>query len=323
MINLTFLETFVWVARLKSFTLAARRLNATQAAVSSRVAALEAELGVKLFVRGARSLSLTPSGVEALARAGPLLENAHVFVDQLTETNQISGSLRIGAINIVSHTWLTDLIRAIKENFPGLTPEVYAETSLKLLDLLRVGEIDLALIIGPVFEPSYVSIELCRYSCHWMASPGLHFDPRPVNLEDLVRHTVISPPKESKFHGHITRFFCQHRHHNIRFFTANSLEAIIRMTIAGVGIATIPPVVVLKELARGELALLETEKSIPPMDIHAVWFEGPTQCAPAAIAELARQVAYDFSSRSNPAWVCDSTAMIKSACPKNSAYKPE
>ena len=310
MINLTFLETFVWVARLKSFTRAARRLNATQAAVSSRIAALEAELGVKLFVRGSRSLSLTPSGVEALTRAEPLLENARVFVDQLTGTDRIPDTLRIGVVNIISHTWLTDLIRVIKDSFPGLTLEVYAETSLRLFDLLRGGEIDLALIIGPVSEPGYVSIELCAYPCHWMASPSLHFEQGPVNLEDLARHTVISSPKHSKPHGDITRFFCQNRHHDIRFFTANSLGAIIRMTIAGVGIATLPPIVVLKELERGELVLLETEKSIPPMGVHAVWFDGPTQRAPATIAELARQVAYDFSSRSDPAWVRDSTAMM-------------
>ena len=81
------------------------------------------------------------------------------------------------------------------------------------------------------------------------------------------------------------------------------------MTITGIGIATISPIVVLKELDRGELVLLETEQSIPPMGIHAVWFDRPAQCAPATIAELARQVAYDFSSRSDPAWAWDGAAI--------------
>ncbi len=80
------------------------------------------------------------------------------------------------------------------------------------------------------------------------------------------------------------------------------------MTITGIGIATIPPIVVLKELDRGELVLLETEQSIPPMGIHAVWFDGLAQCAPATIAELARQVAHDFSSRSDPTWAWDGAA---------------
>lgn len=101
MVNLTFLETFVWVARLKSFTLAAERLNATQAAISSRVAALESELGVKLFYREHRRLSLTPQGVEALARAEQVLQTARTFVDEVTGAGQIRGTLRIGVIQFL------------------------------------------------------------------------------------------------------------------------------------------------------------------------------------------------------------------------------
>lgn len=52
--NLRFLETFVWVARLKSFRLTAEKLFTTQASVSSRIAALEADLGVKLLLRDSR-----------------------------------------------------------------------------------------------------------------------------------------------------------------------------------------------------------------------------------------------------------------------------
>lgn len=60
--NLRFLETFVWVARLKSFRLTAEKLFTTQASVSSRIAALEADLGVKLLLRDSRGVSLTPEG---------------------------------------------------------------------------------------------------------------------------------------------------------------------------------------------------------------------------------------------------------------------
>lgn len=53
--NLRFLETFVWVARLKSFRLTAEKLFTTQASVSSRIAALEADLGVRLLLRDSRA----------------------------------------------------------------------------------------------------------------------------------------------------------------------------------------------------------------------------------------------------------------------------
>ena len=305
LINLTFLETFVWAARLKSFTLAAERLNSTQAAVSSRIAALEAELGLKLFTREHRRLSLTTKGLEALAKAEPLLHSARIFVDEMTGANGIQGMLRIGVIDTISYTWLIDLIRAAKETYPDLALELSADTSLRLLDMLRAGDIDLALIMGPVLEQNYVSVELCTYACHWVASPELEFPPGQVSLATLARHPVISFPKNSQPHEHITRFFRKNRLGGAPFFAANSLATIIRMTIDGIGVAAIPPIVVPRELARGELVLINAEQPIPPMRFHAVWFNGPAQLVPATIGELARQVAHDFVRRSDPIWGWD------------------
>ena len=312
MVNLTFLETFVWVARLKSFTLAAERLNATQAAISSRIAALEAELGVKLFHREHRRLSLTPQGVEALARAEPILQAARIFVEEVTGAGQIRGTLRLGVIDTISYTWLIDLVRTAKEIYPDLLLELTADTSLKLFDLLRAGELDLALIMGPVLEPSYQSLELCTYACHWVASPALKFPPGPVGPEDLARQMVISFPRNSQPHSHITRFFKDGQTAQPRFFlAANSLATIIRMTIDGFGVATIPPVVAPRELARGELVLLQAEQPIPPMRFHAVWFDGPSRLMPQTIAKLARQVALDFVRRCDPALAWDRAAQTR------------
>jgi DNA-binding transcriptional LysR family regulator len=301
MLNLNFLETFVWVARLKSFTLAAERLNATQAAISARIASLETELGVKLFYREHRRLSLTPQGVEALARAEPILNAARLFVQEVTGDDQIRGTLRIGVIDTISYTWLIDLIRKAKEIHPDLTLELTAETSLKLFESLKAGEIDLALIMGPVMEPSYLSVELCTYACHWVASPSLQVPAGPVSLADLARQMVISFPKNSQPYSHLSRFFQEGQTRQPRFFAANSLATIIRMAVDGIGVAAIPPIVAPREMARGELVLLQAEQPIPPMRFHAVWFDGPSRLVPATIAQLSRQVAQDFVSRSDPA----------------------
>ncbi len=301
MINLTFLETFVWVARLKSFTLAAERLNATQAAVSSRIATLEAELDLKLFFRGHRRLTLTPKGIEALALAEPLLQSARNFVQEVTGASRVSGTIRIGVIDTISYTWLIDLIRAANETYPELMLELSSDTSIRLFDMLRAGEIDLALIMGPVLEPNYISVELCTFACHWVASPALEFSPGLVNLEALARHMIISFPRSSQPHAHIARSFNQYRIGEARFFFASSLATIIRMTIDGLGVATIPPVVAARELGRNELVLINAKQPIPPMRFHAVWFDGPARLFPAIIAELAREVAHDFVRRSDPA----------------------
>src|SRR5207302_6668515 len=68
------LETFVWVARLGGFRLAAEKLNTTQPAISARVATLEQEFGVRLFERKQRRAALTAKGLELLGYAEQMLQ---------------------------------------------------------------------------------------------------------------------------------------------------------------------------------------------------------------------------------------------------------
>ena len=73
------LETFLWVARLKSFRLAAERLFLTQATVSHRIAVLEEELGVRLFVRDSKGVTLTPDGELVREHAERLVSQSHAL----------------------------------------------------------------------------------------------------------------------------------------------------------------------------------------------------------------------------------------------------
>src|SRR5262245_63968324 len=71
--NLRFIEAFVWVARLRSFRAASEKLHTTQTAISSRIASLESDFGVRLFERDKRTVTLTRSGEELLKYAEELL----------------------------------------------------------------------------------------------------------------------------------------------------------------------------------------------------------------------------------------------------------
>src|SRR5690606_35299524 len=113
--NTRFLETFVWVARLRSFSAAAERLNSTQAAISNRIRALEAELGVKLLDRNSRSVTLTREGRVAFAKAQRIVNLASAFVLDVSHPDAIQGSLSIGIIDTIIHTWFPDFAKLMRE----------------------------------------------------------------------------------------------------------------------------------------------------------------------------------------------------------------
>ncbi|MDU5679563.1 MAG: LysR family transcriptional regulator, partial [Pseudomonas aeruginosa] len=130
--NLKFLETFVWVARLKSFRLTAEKLFSTQASISSRIAVLEDELGVKLFVRDSRGVTLTPEGDKVLAYAERMMDTMHALKQSLDTGASTQGRIRIGAMDTVIHTWLSPLVARVTETFPAVEIELMADTARNL-----------------------------------------------------------------------------------------------------------------------------------------------------------------------------------------------
>lgn len=135
--NLKFLETFVWVARLKSFSLTAEKLFTTQAAISSRIAVLEGELGVKLFLRDSRGVSLTPQGLKVLEHAEQMLDTLHLLKQSIEAPSSKVGRIRIGVMDTVIHTWLSPLVTELMDHYPQVEIELVADTSLNLCDQLQ------------------------------------------------------------------------------------------------------------------------------------------------------------------------------------------
>jgi DNA-binding transcriptional LysR family regulator len=302
--NLTFLETFIWVAKLKSFTLAADRMHATQAAVSSRIASLERELGVKLFDREPREVRLTADGHFALERAERLVKQAQEFISEIAGEERLRGTVRIGVIDTISHSWLIDLIKRSNMLYPQINLELTADTSLRLTDGLIANELDVALMMGPLLRQDIVNVDLCTYSCRWVASPELNLHGRQLDVDDLAHFPIISFPKGAQPYEALRSYFHRQLETDTVLYATNSLATIIRMACDGIGVAALPSVVTWRERGRGELAELDVRQTFPPLSFHAVHVNSPNMMLPAAIANLAREVARDFCDRTDPslAW---------------------
>ena len=132
--NLKFLETFVWVARLQSFSLTAEKMFSTQAAISSRIASLEDELGLRLFVRDSRGVSLTPEGTKVLEYAEQMLEVQRALKQSLDKSTPQQGLVRIGVMDTVIHTWLSPLMSMLMQSFPAVEIEITADAARNLCE---------------------------------------------------------------------------------------------------------------------------------------------------------------------------------------------
>src|SRR5699024_8285422 len=118
------LEAFYWAVILGSFAAAAKRLFVTQSTISMRIRELELHLGVELFDRSSRAVKPTAVGLELMHYARRMLGLASQIKKQITPKAKYSEQIRIGVAEVISLTWLPQLLKKISMNFPQVRQEV-------------------------------------------------------------------------------------------------------------------------------------------------------------------------------------------------------
>ncbi|MDQ0705392.1 DNA-binding transcriptional LysR family regulator [Pseudomonas sp. W3I7] len=272
--NLKFLETFVWVAKLKSFRLTAEKLFTTQASISSRIAVLESELGVKLFLRDSRGVSLTPEGLKVLDYAEQMMVTMQGLKQSLETTSSKVGRIRIGAMDTVIHTWLSQLVAQLMEHFPRVEIELVADTALNLSDQLQKGFLDLILQTDLLRLETVRSLELASHPMAWIVASQSIYNRDYASLAELAQERIITYSKNSHPHQDVLSLMQANGVASPRMNCVNSVSAITRLLRDGFGIGALPPVLVMEELARGELVMLPMAQRLPNLQVVVSWRVG-------------------------------------------------
>lgn len=147
------LAYFVEVARLKNFTKAAERLRIAQPALSQQIKKLEQELGIKLFKRTGRGITLTEAGEQFFIGAEKTLAEAQMAKDSVKGfINFPQGKIMVGALESLVQTRLPSLLTAFSKEHPGIKVFIRENTTEPLLEALKKGELDLALAHSEVIH---------------------------------------------------------------------------------------------------------------------------------------------------------------------------
>src|SRR5262249_33206983 len=145
------LRYFCAVAETGSFSRAAEQSHVSQPSLSQQILKLEDELGARLFDRLGRSVRLTEVGKTFLPRARAVLHELEVARGDVTERKAaIGGPLPVGVIPTVAPYFLPPLLTSFSRKFPQVRLTVVEEITPVLLDRLRAGAIDLAVLALPL-----------------------------------------------------------------------------------------------------------------------------------------------------------------------------
>jgi LysR family transcriptional regulator, hydrogen peroxide-inducible genes activator len=283
--TLTELKYIVAVAREKHFGRAADACFISQPTLSVSIKKLEDELDVKLFERSANEVSVTPLGEEIVRQAQSVLEQA-ANIREIAKRGKdpVSGPLTLGVIYTIGPYLLPALVRQAIARTPQMPLMLQENFTVKLLEMLRTGEIDCAILAEP-FPDAGLAMAPLYDEPFMVALPNTHpmaYLPA-INAEALKQETMLLLGNGHCFRDHVLEVcpefarFSSHAEGIRKSFEGSSLETIKHMVAAGMGITVVPRLSVPKEslAAQAKAALGKgSKKKTEEAHVRYVPFEG-------------------------------------------------
>ena len=262
--TLTELKYIVAVGREKHFGKAAEACHVSQPTLSVAIKKLEEELQVKLFERNANEITVTPLGEEIVRQAQSVLEQA----DSIREIakrgkDPLAGALRLGIIYTIGPYLLPDLVRQVITHNPQMPLMLQENFTVKLLEELRTGEIDCAILAEPFPDTNLAMAPL--YDEPFVAAvPSSHPLAQRDNItaEEMKNETMLLLGNGHCFRDHVLEVcpefarFSSNAEGIRKSFEGSSLETIKHMVASGMGVTLVPRL----SVPKGEL-----ERARPPV----------------------------------------------------------
>ncbi len=246
--TLTELKYIVAVAREKHFGRAAEACFVAQPTLSVAIKKLEDELGVAIFERGGSEISVTPIGSQIIAQAEHVLEQTS-YIKNIAKQNKdpLVGPLRVGVIYTIAPYLLPQLVPTLIDTVPQMPLVLQENFTVKLIELLRAGELDAAIMALP-FNEQGLNVQPLYDEPFMVAVPRQHpwATRAALPAEELKTETMLLLGAGHCFRDQVLEVcpemsrFSNGSGGIARTFEGSSLETIRHMVASGIGITILP-----------------------------------------------------------------------------------
>lgn len=252
------LRTFVAVAREGSITRASELVHLSQPAVSAHIKAIEDALGLTLFERTARGMTLTREGERLLAKAEQTLAAHHELMDEATRLKgRLTGKLRLGAGSNSNHEAVGRLLTGLSERGPEVEVVLKHGTSLEILTGIRNGSLDAGFYneAGEP-EPDLSTLEVSRFGTYLAAPPGIVAPSEALDWKALAGLPWIYPAASACCGRTAENLFKTHRIRPKRTISVDREDVTRTLIGSGIGVGLLHAGTAKTARDRGEVELL-------------------------------------------------------------------
>ena len=289
------LAAFREVARQTNFSRAAARLGYAQSTVSAQIQGLERELGVRLFDRLARTVTLTTAGQALLPHAEQLLEVAAVARVAVTEAvagdGLLGGRITVSAPESLLTYRLPSVLRAFRVQQPGvaidLRPTAVGRFRGETRRAIATGSVDVAFVLDTPLDIAGFGVErLVREPISVIAAPGHRLATAqkavPADLDGEMLLLPEAPDSGCAYRGQFERQLADAHVTTERALEFASIETVKQCVVAGMGVSALPSVAIEADLVAGRLVRLPWRE---PFEVYTqmVWNLRRTR-SPAVVA---------------------------------------
>ncbi len=258
------LKTFVAVARERSITRASEALHLSQPAVSAHIKAIEDALGLTLFERTPRGMSLTHDGERLLVKAERTLAVHQELMDEATRIKgQLTGKLRLGAGSNSNHQAIGRLLTLLSERCPDVEVALKHGTSLDILAGIHNGSLDAGFYneAGDP-DPALTTVEVSQFRIHLVAPPGLVAPSEPLDWRALADLPWIYPTSSACCGRSAESLFKAHQIRPKRVISVDRVDLTRTLIAGGIGVGLLHADTAKEAQARGEIELLFESRTV-------------------------------------------------------------
>jgi DNA-binding transcriptional LysR family regulator len=274
------LRLYTRVARLGSFSAAARECQLSQSQASRIIADLETDLGTRLLSRSTRAVVPTEAGAEFLARVEAILAALDEAEHSVRGDGELRGLLRMSMPTSFGVRTIIPRLTAFTSKYPAL--RIHLQLEDRRQDLVR-DAVDVAIRLGRLVDSSATAKRIASIPRVIVAAPAyLEHTGAPAMPTDLTRHRIVggsaaAVPTAWLFERGKEKVAVDLQPH----FTTNENEGAVAAAAAGLGITSTSEWACQRELAAGSLVRLLTEWKTADIPVHAYFPMGPTTRAAA------------------------------------------
>ena len=270
-ISLELYKVFYYVATTLSFSEASRQLFISQSAVSQSIKTLERKLEQPLFIRSTKRVQLTPAGKVLLKHIEPAMNLIQRGENQLTDRQSLGlGQLHIGASDTICRYFLVPYLERFHREFPGAHIKVTNATSIRCVELLETGQVDLIVVNSPnSYLGNVPNVKKIKdFQDVFIANEAFkELKGKKVSFKELLDYPILMLDRKSTTSEYLHNLFLQNQLDLVPEIELSSNDLLIDLARIGLGIAFIPDFCLSQTADSDSLFIVETKESLPEREL--------------------------------------------------------